>query len=69
MDELHDALDKLFTEVDHLERVVGDDEVTADEVRLALVVAKRVRRTSNIAVRVLAQLRDEMATAPEGTSA
>lgn len=58
MDTLHDSLDKLFTEVDHLERLTNEDEIPADRVGLALSVAKRVRRESSHVIRRLAQIRD-----------
>lgn len=58
MDQLHDSLDKLFTEVDHLERLTDADEVPADKVNLALSVAKRVRRESTMVVQALARIRD-----------
>lgn len=57
--QLHDSLDRLFTEVDHLDRLTDtDDEWDADRVALALSVAKRVRRDATQLVRVLAALRD-----------
>lgn len=59
MDQLHDSLDKLFTEVDYLDRVTDtDDELDARRTRLALSVAKRVRRESGNVVRSLAARRD-----------
>ena len=69
-DQLHeanDALDKLLTEADHLDRVAGQDGVTVGNVALVLSVAKRVRRASNIAVRASARLRDQL-QAQEATS-
>lgn len=69
--ELHDAVDKLFTEVDHLDQIVPEErEPDATETELALSVAKRVRAASTILVRALAARRDSnhTATAPEGTS-
>lgn len=66
MDQLHDALDKLFTEVDHVERVTDTDDWDLDRVELALAVAKRVRSNCTLVVRQLAQLRDSYS--PEGTS-
>lgn len=56
--ELYDRIDKLATEIDHLDRVLDVDEVGEAEVELALVVAKRVRRESTFLVRELAQKRD-----------
>ena len=71
MDQLHEqadeAIDKLLTEIDHFERVVGQESINRDRVDLALAQAKRVRRDSNMVVRALARLRDH-ATAQEGTS-
>lgn len=58
-DSLHRSADKLFTEVDHLDRLIGDDPLTEDEVNIALSTAKRVRRESTLLVQLLAQLRDE----------
>ena len=58
MDRLHDSLDKLFTEVDHLERLTDFDEIPADRLPLAVSVAKRARREVTEVVRRLAQLRD-----------
>jgi hypothetical protein len=55
-DQLHEALDKLFTEVDHLERVTDTDDPPVD---LALSVAKRVRAASTLCVRALARIRDQ----------
>lgn len=57
MNELHEALDKLFTEVDHLDRITACDE---PNVQLALSVAKRVRRETNVVVRALARQRDQL---------
>lgn len=57
MDQLHDTLDKLFTDVDHLDRLI-DDDVDPENVNLALSVAKRVRRGSTLLVRHLASHRD-----------
>lgn len=67
MDQLHDTLDKLFTEVDHLERVMDCDELDDRAAKLALSVAKRVRRDSTLLVRQLAALRDQLQP-EEGTS-
>lgn len=60
MDQLHAACDKLFTEVDHLDRILDVDELSQERVELALSVAKRVRRDSNLVVRALARLRDQL---------
>jgi hypothetical protein len=53
MDDYTATADKLFTEVDHLERVL-------DDVDLALSVAKRVRRDSTLLVRAIARHRDQL---------
>jgi hypothetical protein len=59
MEELHRVADKLFTEVDHLERILeGEDLPDSERTELALSVAKRVRRDSTLLVRHLASLRD-----------
>lgn len=59
MTQLHDAVDKLFSETDHLDRALGDDDdLTHERVQLALAAAKRVRRASNILVQALACHRD-----------
>lgn len=63
MDELHDAVDKLTTETDHLAVLTEWDEAEmppSEQVRIALSVAKRVRRESNLVVRRLAALRDQL---------
>jgi hypothetical protein len=59
MDQLHATCDKLFTEVDHLDRIMESDDMAPDRINLALSVAKRVRRDSTLLVRLLASLRDE----------
>jgi hypothetical protein len=60
MHQLHALSDKLFTEMDHLERLLNRDELDEDEISLALSVAKRVRRDSTLLVRHLASLRDQL---------
>ncbi len=60
MDQLHDALDRLFTEVDHAERITDTDDWDSDRAELALSVVKRVRRNSTLVVRHLASLRDQL---------
>lgn len=61
MDQLHRATDKLFTEIDHLDDVLGDAErLSEEQIVLALSVAKRVRRESTLVVRLLASLRDQL---------
>lgn len=69
MQELHREADKLFTEVDHLEHTldVPDEGYTEDRIALALSIAKRVRRESNLLVRALARIRDQQLQ-PGGTS-
>jgi hypothetical protein len=64
MDKVHAACDNLFTEVDHLDRIV-DEDMDAVGIGLALSVAKRVQRTSRLVVQALAQERDNTATAQE----
>jgi hypothetical protein len=60
VNELHAAADKLFTEVDHLDRILaGQDDPSEEQVSLALGVAKRVRRDCTILVRLLAAARDQ----------
>lgn len=58
MRQLHDTLDKLFTEVDHLDRITDTDELSPDAVLLALTVAKKVKRRASDLVRELARERD-----------
>lgn len=58
MDELYEFLDKLLTEVDHLDRIMAGDELDPAQVDLALSVAKRVRRSSTILLKGLANRRD-----------
>lgn len=63
MDQLHETLDKLFTEADYLSNLTEWDEGDTPEpeqVRIALSVAKRVRRESTLVVRLLASLRDQL---------
>jgi hypothetical protein len=59
-------VDKLDREVDHLHLVTDHDLRDRDSAELALTIAKRVRRQSNIVVRALARHRDSYS--PEGTS-
>jgi hypothetical protein len=59
MDVLHDSLDKLFTEVHYLDRTTDTDELTDEQVGIALGIAKRVRREATNVVRALAVRRDE----------
>lgn len=67
MDQLHRSADKLFTDIDHLDRLLDPEELDAERVDLALSVAKRVRRESTLLVRLLASLRDQLQP-KEGTS-
>jgi len=60
MDHYTAVADKLFREVDHLERVLDDPT-------LALAVAKRVRRESTVLIKAMAQHRDQ-AISQEATS-
>jgi hypothetical protein len=57
MEEVHRAADSLFTSVDRLDRVIGD-EMTQEAVPLALSLAKRVRRESAALVQSLAAQRE-----------
>ena len=58
MDQVHESLDNLFTEVDALERLTDVDEIDQQRAALAVSIAKRARRHINDVVRRLAQLRD-----------
>lgn len=60
MEELHRAADKLFEELDHLDRLLDADLEDEATLVLSLSVAKRVRRHSNVVVRELAILRDDL---------
>lgn len=66
MDELYGTADKLFRDIEHLRRILDDNEGTYDN-DLALTTAKRVRRHCNILVRALANERDKTLQ-PGGTS-
>jgi hypothetical protein len=59
MDQLHDSLDKLFTEIHYLDRTTDTDELGAEQVNIALSIAKRVRRESTNVIRALAARRDQ----------
>ncbi len=63
MEELHAACDKLFTEVDHLERIIDTDDWDESRIALALSISKKVRNSSTLVVRQFASLRDNQATA------
>ena len=65
MDDYTAAADKLNHEMHHLDRILDHDD---PNIELALSVAKKVRRHSNLLVRALAVERDNFATAQEGTS-
>ncbi len=58
MTDTRELLDKLFTEVDHLDRITDTDEWDHDKAQLAVSVAKRVRSASTLTVRQFAALRD-----------
>lgn len=60
MDELDRSADKLFDELEHLDKLLDTDLDDEHTVNLALSVAKRVRRHSNVVVRELAILRDHL---------
>lgn len=63
MDELHRTTDKFERAASHLTavaRAIDPDEPDPNAVSIALAEAKRVRRESNLLVRVLAALRDEL---------
>jgi hypothetical protein len=63
MDELHRTTDKFERESDILIRIlerVSDDKPRPDEIEIALSQAKRVRRETNLVVRVLARIRDQL---------
>jgi hypothetical protein len=60
MDGLHADCDKFFSEVDHLDRILDSDDLDQSRIELALSQAKRVRRESNLVVRSLAKLRDQL---------
>jgi hypothetical protein len=62
MDEVHHHKDNLTIEMLHLDNLLGEEEASEDAVHVALAVAKRVRRESNLLVRALARLRDELQT-------
>jgi hypothetical protein len=62
MEEVHDTLDNLLHETEHLDRIVGDG-VADHNLELALSQAKRVRRAASITIKALAKERDKPATA------
>lgn len=60
MDEVYRHKDNLTIEIQHLENILGGEEVSEDALLTALGVAKRVRRESTLLTRALARLRDEV---------
>lgn len=68
MDELNAACDKLLTETYHLERALDSDDLTPQRVALAIATVKRVRRSSTLLLRLLAEHRDQTATVQEDIS-
>ena len=60
MNELHRAADELFTEIDHLDNVLKNDDPDLMEIQLALSIAKRGRRRLNLLLRALAERRDTL---------
>lgn len=62
MEELHHAVDKFLTEVDHLDGLLPEDLDTldSDTIMLALSVAKRGKKQLTLVVRELARLRDQL---------
>ena len=67
MEEVHNSLDNLLLEIEHLDRIVGDG-VADHNLGLTLAQAKRVRKTATILIKALAHERDKPATANGGTS-
>jgi hypothetical protein len=64
--ELHRLADKLDRDLDHLTHVLVVDDTDEDEqLRLALSIAKRVRRDSTLLVRAIAA---ELANSQEADS-
>ncbi len=63
MDELHRLLDKFEIETHKLLQAaerIDPDELDPNAVKIALHQSKRVRRESNLVVRELARIRDEL---------
>jgi hypothetical protein len=62
MDDLQRTTHKIAQDANHIHRMVGslDRDPTEVEVQLALAAAKRVRRDSNLVVRALARIRDQL---------
>lgn len=70
MDDLHRHTDKIERAANHLTQIterLDPDALDPHRIALALSEAKRVRRESNLVVRVLARLRDQLQP-EEGTS-
>jgi hypothetical protein len=67
MEDLHRLADKVDRDLDHLTRVLlSDDTDEDDQLRLALSIAKRVRRDSTLLVRAIAAELETLQ--PGGTS-
>ena len=62
MDEVHDKIDNLLHETEHLDRIVGTG-VSDENLDLALSQAKRVRKHATLVIQALAEERDNPATA------
>lgn len=63
MDEVHRATDSFERTADHLATAVAQIDPAdpdPDAINIALAQAKRVRRESNVVVRALARLRDQL---------
>jgi hypothetical protein len=59
MEQPHRETDRLTTDSAHLAQLVNGGPLEGNRLELALSVAKRVRRTSNILIKALARERDE----------
>lgn len=60
MEALHDSIDKLLAEADHLGDLMDTDDVDHVRLSIALGVAKRVRRHATIVLRGIAKERDQL---------
>jgi hypothetical protein len=58
--EPHDEVDRFFTEVDHLDRILPDGEYDEHTTVLALSVAKRGRSALTLLIKALASHRDQL---------
>ncbi len=58
--KLHDQIDKLFTEVDHLERITETYDFDEQQILLGLSVAKKVRRAATMVIAAFAEERDNL---------